>query len=515
MKIAFVTPEISFKDEIPIAGGLGILSGDIALTFRNYFDFEFHAFSILYKKGYVKQKFKDGKIIEEAETWEYEKILKKEETIKFKDIYIDVWKYEDKNLKVFLFSSDNEKNDEKIREVTNRLYVDETEEERILKRLILAYGTFYYIKKFDYDVIHLNEAFSTWVLIFLLKENIFKKIIFTIHTPLEVAFEKFNIKEVEKFIDLNDLKEFCSFEHFKPYLIAFKLSKFVNAVSKKHKEISKSQFPQIEEKLVHVTNGVLIERWMGKNIKKILDEYIPNWFNRIDEIEKEKENLPLKEVLNAHQKEKEELINFLKSYNIKIDSKKPIFTFARRFTQYKRPYLLFSEEKLSKLDAIFIFSGKAHPKDLLGKQFILQVISISKALDNVIYIPNYNVKIAKLLVKGSDFWIIVPKPPLEASATSFMKAGINGVPSIASRDGAMVEIINENYNGFFIGKNLFDIEANTDFQDQTELFEKINFACELFKDKLKYAEICKNTLFSFLPKVDSRRMVSEYINLYK
>ena len=123
--------------------------------------------------------------------------------------------------------------------------------------------------------------------------------------------------------------------------------------------------------------------------------------------------------------------------------------FARRFATYKRATLLFSD--LDRLDAIvndpvqpvqFIFAGKAHPADGAGQDLIRQIISISKQdrfLGKIIFVPGYDISLAKRLVQGVDVWLNNPTRPLEASGTSGEKAAMNGVMHFSVLDGWWVE----------------------------------------------------------------------------
>ena len=137
----------------------------------------------------------------------------------------------------------------------------------------------------------------------------------------------------------------------------------------------------------------------------------------------------------------------------------PILGFARRMTAYKRPDLLFTD--LERLRAIararafqIVLAGKAHPRDESGKRLIELLHAHASELADaipVVYLPNYDMDLARLLVAGSDVWLNTPMPPLEASGTSGMKAAFNGVPNLSVLDGWWAEGCIEGVTGWAIG----------------------------------------------------------------
>ncbi|MEM9992496.1 MAG: alpha-glucan family phosphorylase, partial [Bacteroidota bacterium] len=132
-----------------------------------------------------------------------------------------------------------------------------------------------------------------------------------------------------------------------------------------------------------------------------------------------------------------------------IDENAMVFGFARRFATYKRAHLLFTNlERLAKIvndterPVMFIFSGKAHPADQGGQALIRQINEISKRPEfegKIIFLENYNMESAKLLVQGVDVWLNTPTRPKEASGTSGMKAAMNGVVNFSVLDGWWAE----------------------------------------------------------------------------
>jgi starch phosphorylase len=162
-----------------------------------------------------------------------------------------------------------------------------------------------------------------------------------------------------------------------------------------------------------------------------------------------------------------------------------------------------------------IFAGKAHPSDTLGKQLIQQVFNIARDPEfggRIAFIEDYNEELAQYLVHGVDVWLNNPQPPFEASGTSGMKAGINGVPHLSVLDGWWIE----GYNG--ANGWAFDGSVNgSDIGDSEELYNILETKIvPLYYDKDEagvssgWVKVMKESIKSATPKFSSRRMVKEY-----
>ena len=133
--------------------------------------------------------------------------------------------------------------------------------------------------------------------------------------------------------------------------------------------------------------------------------------------------------------------------------------FARRFTGYKRPSLIFRDpDRLARIlntpgrPVQIVFAGKAHPADDTGKHHLQGVFR--RALDpafagRIAFVEDYDLHVAHFLVQGCDVWLNNPRKPLEASGTSGMKACMNGVPQLSIGDGWWAEGYN-GHNGWLI-----------------------------------------------------------------
>ena len=206
--------------------------------------------------------------------------------------------------------------------------------------------------------------------------------------------------------------------------------------------------------------------------------------------------------------------------------------FARRFATYKRATLLFSD--LDRLDAIvndpkrpvqFIFAGKAHPADGMGQDLIKQIVEISKQdrfLGRIIFVPGYDITLAKRLVQGVDVWLNNPTRPLEASGTSGEKAAMNGVMHFSVLDGWWVEGYKEGCGWALPLESTYDDVNYQNDLDAATIYTKIeNEIATTYYDvdeKLKFSPVwvgyIKNTIAQVACDFTTNRMLADYCRQY-
>jgi starch phosphorylase len=202
--------------------------------------------------------------------------------------------------------------------------------------------------------------------------------------------------------------------------------------------------------------------------------------------------------------------------------------FARRFTGYKRPELVFHDaERLARIlnaagrPVQLIFAGKSHPADDVGKHHLQEVYK--HALDSmfggrVAFVDDYDLHVAHFLVQGCDVWLNTPRKPLEASGTSGMKAAINGVPHLSIADGWWAEGFN-GANGWVIdGGGGEDDYAGIDAADASALYRLLEEeVVPAFYDRdqagvpRRWIAMVKESIQSVAPRFSARRMVKEYV----
>lgn len=256
-------------------------------------------------------------------------------------------------------------------------------------------------------------------------------------------------------------------------ILAIKMSSFVNGVAKLHGAVSRPMFsglwpnlPVDEVPVTHITNGVHARSCVAKPTQEMYDRYLgPDWDNAPsdDKLWDKVDSIPDEELWRNHENRRAELVVFARECLVEalqeqgaspmeIERSKEILNpqvltigFARRFATYKRATLFLRDlKRLKKIltnphrPVQFVFAGKAHPKDMPGKELIRNIVHFvrEEEMHNyVAFLPNYNIDMARVMVAGCDVWLNTPRRPREASGTSGMKASMNGLPNLSILDG--------------------------------------------------------------------------------
>ncbi|MEM3662091.1 MAG: glycogen/starch/alpha-glucan phosphorylase [Sulfolobales archaeon] len=495
--IVSITPEIGI-DEIPIyAGGLGILEGDKFLEAARR-DLNYTVLTLFYRRGYVYYDVVDGEIKEiEKDFSNYRSLLREEEPLEVsydgEKILIKPLVYTLNKARIVYFDISGP---EKFSRKLDRLYIEDETYSFEAKYSILAKASYEYMDKRigfkNISIIDIQESLASLISL-LLPHSIRKRLI--IHTPGPWGHPKFSRETLSREFGYIDGEQILT------KISASRVDE-VYTVSEKHYEITLSTFPEFSGKLSYVTNGINIERWVHREIKK---------FYKLDKIDP-------RDFHEAHMKAKIELVDLLKNYKkIDVDSDKMIISWARRVTRYKRPYFMIrlAEDLADRDDVLIVLGGKAHPKDLEGLGYMRIFRELHEEYKNVVYIHDYDVEKAKLILSGSDLLLFTPFPGWEASGTSFMKAGANGVPSLASRDGAALEMIRDGFNGWFFGSDirypidLYSTSASEiDQRDYKDFHEKLTMILDLYhEDYDSYVEIMINSMKTYGIEADIWRVL--------
>ena len=316
--------------------------------------------------------------------------------------------------------------------------------------------------------------------------------LFTTHTPVPAGHDAFEEEMLSRyfshypermgidwrtFISLGRINADDRNERFSMSYLAANMSQNVNGVSMLHGKVSQDIFASMypgylpeELYISYVTNGVHYDTWASKEWKALHAKVFGDAFKTHHYDKKCFDgiyNVPSEEIWDTRKWLKTDLIKTVKArlsdpsisghyspsqiVKIKENLRDDVLTigFARRFATYKRATLLFND--LDRLDAIvnnpvrpvqFLFAGKAHPADGAGQDLIKQIVEISKQdrfLGKIVFVPGYDITLAKRLVQGVDVWMNNPTRPLEASGTSGEKAAMNGVMHFSVLDGWWVE----------------------------------------------------------------------------
>ncbi|HRY56183.1 MAG TPA: alpha-glucan family phosphorylase, partial [Spirochaetia bacterium] len=316
--------------------------------------------------------------------------------------------------------------------------------------------------------------------------------IFTTHTPVPAGNERFGIDLMEKyfrgqaqafglewrdFLALGRERADDDSESFCMTVLALRLSAYANGVAKLHGEVSRKMWAglwpglsEAEVPISSVTNGVHPRTWASHNMLELLDRYFgPRFYEEPANLEmwERMDRISDEELWRSHERRRERLVvlardRLKKSYK-RIgasdmamrradDALSPYaltVSFARRFATYKRGNLLLRDpDRLLRLlsdpkrPMQVIFAGKAHPHDLPGKEIIKELVHFSRREEvqsRIVFLEDYDMTMSRYLTAGSDVWLNTPRRPLEASGTSGMKAGVNGVLNCSVLDGWWAE----------------------------------------------------------------------------
>jgi len=546
-KIAYFSMEIGINPHIPTySGGLGILAGD---TIKSCADLKVPmvAVTILYEKGYFDQKLdSQGNQQEFPVKWNPKDFLKPlpnkvSVRIENRTVAIQAWQYDiigitGHTVPIIFLDTDLKENSEYDKGLNDYLYGGD-QWYRLLQEIILGIGGVRMLKELGYAGIkkyHMNEGHAAFLTLELLNETKrkeepvwdFKAVrelcVFTTHTPVPAGHDQFSYDLVKRalgdFLPFDVLKMLAGEDRLNMTLLALNLSKYVNGVAKKHGEVSQSMFPgyQIES----ITNGVHSLTWVCDSFKGLYDKYIPGWRNDPFSL-RYALGISKDEIWNAHQQAKGRLIDYVnKKTGVGMDYETFTIGFARRSATYKRADLIFSDidrlkkiaEKTGKIQ--FIFSGKAHPQDWPGKELIKKIINASGQLKDrikIVYLEDYDMELAKMLICGADLWLNTPRKPQEASGTSGMKAAHNGVPSLSILDGWWIEGCIEGVTGWAIGSP-GEIESN-DQQDANSLYDKLEFTIlrTFYINRENWINIMRHAIAINASFFNTHRMVQQYV----
>ncbi len=552
--VAYFSMEIGLQSDIPTySGGLGILAGD---TIRAAADMKVPmvAVTLLPRKGYFHQSLDvEGNQIETPESWTVSDHLKPltprvTVVIEKREVKIRAWRFNVMGvtggvIPVIYLDTDLAGNDKQDRELTQYLYGGDSRY-RLCQEYVLGVGGVRMLRALGYDAIdrfHMNEGHAAFLVVELLDEEMNRagargikpqhiqavrnKCVFTTHTPVAAGHDKFSMDMVRKVIgkhkvwevegDLSGDGDTLNMTH-----LALNFSNYVNGVSKQHGKVSQAMFNSYQ--IDAITNGVHAATWVSQPFQKLLDRYIPAW--REDNLSiRYGLSIPPEEVWEAHMKCKAKLIAYVaKHLKVKLDPRVFTIGFGRRATAYKRADLILRDlDRLKKIASSagafqIIYAGKAHPQDFPGKGLIQKVFEATKELGKkvrMVYLPNYDIDVAKIMIPGVDVWLNTPQLPHEASGTSGMKAALNGVPSLSILDGWWIEGCVENLTGWAIEGKARKGAKDTSAQDAAALYDKLqNVVLPMFyDDREQYVRIMLMALALNGSFFNTQRMLQEYL----
>ena len=397
--------------------------------------------------------------------------------------------------------------------------------------------------------------------------------LYTVHTPVPAGHDSFDeplfMKYMSQFpeklsLSSSDLMDMGrenpgTDEKFSMSVFACNTCQEVNGVSWLHGKVSKEMFQPIwkgyspeESHVSYVTNGVHMPTWTASEWKELYAKnFDKSWmsdqsnktiwegiYNVSDEKIWETRQTLKKKLLKyiteqfregwlKNQMEPGRIISVLES----INPNALLIGFGRRFATYKRAHLLFTDlERLAKIvnnphaPVQFIFTGKAHPADGGGQGLIKHIIEISRRpefLGKIIFLENYDMRLAKRLISGVDIWLNTPTRPLEASGTSGEKAEMNSVLNFSVLDGWWYEGYVEGAGWALTDKRTFDNQSFQDQLDAATIYSMLeNQVVPLYYAKNskgyspEWIQYIKNSIAQIAPIYTTKRMLDDYIERF-
>jgi starch phosphorylase len=393
--------------------------------------------------------------------------------------------------------------------------------------------------------------------------------LYTVHTPVPAGHDYFDENlfgkymghfaqklgiSWQEFIDMGRVNPEIN-EKFSMSTFALNTCQEANGVSLVHGRVSRAMFASLwkgyfpeELHVGHVTNGVHLPTWMATEWKKYTYEKFDKSFIK-DQSNKEIWNhiqkMPDEEIWEIRKTLKRKLIDYIKSQYKenwlknqgdpqkvvtilnRINPNALLIGFGRRFATYKRAHLLFTDlERLSKIvndekfPVQFVFTGKAHPADGGGQGLIKHIVEISRRpefLGKIIFLENYDMRLARRLISGVDLWVNTPIRPLEASGTSGEKAEMNGVLNLSVLDGWWYEGYKEGAGWALTDKHTYDNQHYQDQLDAATIYHLLEneiiplyFAKSGADFSWGWVRYIKNSMSQIAPDYTMKRMIDDY-----
>jgi glycogen phosphorylase len=490
-----------------------------------------------------------------------------------------VWRLAVGRIPLLLLDTDIPDNDPADRPITHTLYI-RGREMRFMQELVLGIGGVRALAALGIEPVvwHANEGHAALSVLERTarlmdegadfesaRQTVRSRSLFTLHTPVPAGNETFERWIPNKYmapwaerlgLDLAGLAELAragDSDRFDMGALAIRFSDVVNGVSERHGEVVTRDWSWlIGHEAVSVTNGVHTPTWVGRHTGRLLRNKIgatwPTTLLEKPELLETLGEVQPAELWSIHQDRKELLARFTRGrlqrqaarYGASPDELRAIervfapdvltLGFARRFATYKRATLMFRD--IDRLISIvdnearpiqIVFAGKAHPADDMGQGFIRHLVELSRIpslAGHLFVLEDYDARMARFLVQGCDVWVNNPRPPMEASGTSGMKAAMNGVLNLSVLDGWWAEGYDEAHGWSFGWKDPNDDHEVVDAHDADEFYRVLaDEVAPLYYERddqglpNAWIEKMQHSIQASLVRFSSYRMVANYVDL--
>ncbi|CDN10222.1 Glycogen phosphorylase [Richelia intracellularis] len=503
-------------------------------------------------------------------------------------VKVQIWRAQVGRVSLYLLDSDREDNDPIDRWLTGHLYGG-NQETRIAQEVVLGIGGIRALKALGIEpsVYHLNEGHAAFCTLEVARQEIERtgksfydieadvrqKCVFTTHTPVPAGHDVFSSDLMdsffahywhqlhlsrEQFLALGARRLGDPWEPFGMTVLALRMCRTSNGVSELHGQVSRKMwtvlYPRCSENEVpigYITNGIHAPTWTAPLMADLYNKYLgADWKNRaVDpQMWAKVDDIPAKELWERHQILKERLIAYTR-YKVKksrmergeeehrihttdslLDPNVLTIGFARRFSPYKRAYLLLQDfEKSLRIfgntqrPVQIVFAGKAHPADEEGKRIIQRLVEWCKhpaLLRRVALIEDYDIYTGQKLVQGVDVWLNNPRRPLEASGTSGQKVCFNGGINCSVLDGWWCEGYQAGINGWAIGEDAHtsdqELQDRIDSESLYGLLEQEIVPMYYDQDvngvPHRWVNMMKASIRTNAPLFNTDRMIADYVS---
>jgi glycogen phosphorylase len=496
MVVAYFSLEFGLTEALPIySGGLGVLAGD-HLKAASDVGLPLVGVGLLYRQGFGHQRIDEygGQYEVYPERPIEEQPLRRVQgpngplevicPLGDRQVRVAVWRAQVGRVSLFLLDTDIETNPPDLRSITDRLYVPEPPR-RLPQEIVLGIGGMRALRAMGIEatVFHMNEGHGFLLAIERIRELRQRRqltleearliaragFVFTTHTPVAAGSDYFEpglvrhllnpyLADVglsfERFMDLGRSTAGDQEEHLCTTYVGLRMADHAVGVSRLHGAVSRRLWkdawpglPEAQVPIYSVTNGVHMPTWVAPELASILERAVgPDWWDLGPEDERwaNVEAIPDDELWECHRALRIRLVRAIQQRGGGKGLDPDVLTigFSRRFAPYKRANLVLTDRnRLARLLSSerqpiqLVFAGKAHPADEDGKRMLREIVQFSQQEPRVAFIEDYDIEVARLLSEGADVWLNNPRRFLEASGTSGMKAGANGVLNLSVLDG--------------------------------------------------------------------------------
>jgi starch phosphorylase len=458
------------------AGGLGVLAGDF-LRSAHALRLPLVGVGIAWAEGYTAQRIGADGAPEDHATPLDRSLLHRERpivhvTIAGRDVPLVVWRVDAFDNAPLYLLEPLEAGD---RWITRRLYGGDGDH-RVAQELVLGVGGVRALEALGHpvDLYHFNEGHAVFAGLELIRRGrerglsfdaawaeTRRRIVFTTHTPVEAGNEEHDFERLKR---MGAKSGFAPHElerlggrPFNMTVAGLRLAGRANAVAERHGETARRMWSHLADAapIGAITNGVDPRVWQDARVARAGDDAA---------------------LWAAHAACKRELGDEVaRRSGVRLDPERLTLGFARRAAAYKRATLLFHDPaRAARLFADggvqLVLAGKAHPHDAAGNAIVAELVAIARRYrEHVVFLPDYDLGLGKLMTRGCDAWLNTPRRPLEACGTSGMKAAMNGVLNVSILDGWWPEGCAHGENGWRIGDSLLD--GDVDAADAAALYQ--------------------------------------------